>query len=244
LDDGRLQKTESIALVLECCDENLQKYIRRKPLSIDDVIWLAYQLLLAMAEVHGKGILHRDIKPENILLVHDEDKTILKLADFGLARPCGIPCVDLDSHVVSSFWRPPELFGQSTDYDWAIDMWSVGVTIVQMLIGKPPWDGRSSDEAWGKIRETRGLGPRTTADQINETRPSLTDVIASARRNCPRHLFDLVEQLVVWEPDRRLSAVEALHHATFAETRERYARIFPGPPTDTTCSRPFGKSGL
>lgn len=82
------------------------------------------QLLEGMAYMHERSIIHRDIKGGNLLL---NNKGVLKIADFGLARTF-YPGKDIHytSKVVTLWYRAPELLLGMTTYSAAVDMWSVG----------------------------------------------------------------------------------------------------------------------
>jgi hypothetical protein len=102
------------------------------------------QLLDGLDHCHQHGVLHRDIKGSNLLLNNDG---ILKIADFGLAtffnpnqkQP-------LTSRVVTLWYRPPELLLGATEYGVAVDLWSTGCILAELLAGKPIMPGRT--EVW------------------------------------------------------------------------------------------------
>lgn len=93
-------------------------------------------------------MLHRDLKPSNLLLNANCD---LKLCDFGLARsakPPNIPAHEgggngfLTEYVATRWYRAPEVMLTFKQYTRAIDMWSVGCVLAEMLSGKPMFPGR------------------------------------------------------------------------------------------------------
>ena len=119
------------------------------------MISILYNMLLAMNFIHSANIMHRDIKPANILV--DVDCSI-KICDFGLGRTLPTPEEprgrksrtetaidllnkrearitkqrDLSNHVVSRWYRAPEIILVEKQYDTSIDMWSVGCILSEM----------------------------------------------------------------------------------------------------------------
>lgn len=92
----------------------------------------SYQLLRSIAYIHAIGICHRDIKPQNVLV--DTSTHILKLCDFGSAKQL-IPGEPNVSYICSRYYRAPELIFGNSNYSTAIDVWSVGCVIAELMLG-------------------------------------------------------------------------------------------------------------
>jgi hypothetical protein len=99
------------------------------------------QILDGLRHCHARGVLHRDIKGSNLLI---DDNGQLRIADFGLAtffdpnrrQP-------MTSRVVTLWYRPPELLLGATEYGVAVDMWSTGCILAELLAGKPIMPGQT-----------------------------------------------------------------------------------------------------
>ena len=92
----------------------------------------AYQSFRALSYIHSLGYCHRDIKPQN-LLVNPESHT-LKICDFGSAKRLIRGEVNV-GYICSRYYRAPELIFGATDYTTAIDVWSVGCVVAELLVG-------------------------------------------------------------------------------------------------------------
>lgn len=90
--------------------------------------------------MHSNWIIHRDLKLPNLLY---SNSGLLKVADFGLARTFGEPTRPLTPHVVTLWYRPPELLFGSKIYTKALDMWAVGCIMGELLIQKPLLPGKN-----------------------------------------------------------------------------------------------------
>ncbi|KAH1138493.1 hypothetical protein GYH30_028140 [Glycine max] len=185
-----------------------------------------HQLLSGLEHCHSRNVLHRDIKGSNLLI---DNEGILKIADFGLAsffdpnrrQP-------MTNRVVTLWYRPLELLLGATEYGAAIDLWSVGCILGELLAGKPILPGRTeveqlhkiyklcgspSDEYWKKSKM-----PNAT---LFKPRHPYKRCITETFKDFPPSALPLIDTLLAIDPAERKSATDALRSEFF--TTEPYA---------------------
>ena len=157
-------------LVLEFIPDSLYHIITtyaktRQTLPILMVKTYAYQLIRGLAYLHSCGIAHRDIKPQNVLV--ERQTGVLKICDFGSAKQLvkGEPNV---SYISSRYYRAPELIFGCTLYSTAIDIWSAGCVIAEMLLGTPIFPGGRGVDQIVEIIKVLGTPSREEILDMNE----------------------------------------------------------------------------
>lgn len=100
--------------------------------------YFLYQLLRGLKYVHSANVLHRDLKPSNLLLNANCD---LKIGDFGLARTTSETDF-MTEYVVTRWYRAPELLLNCSEYTAAIDIWSVGCILGEIMTRQPLFPGK------------------------------------------------------------------------------------------------------
>jgi mitogen-activated protein kinase 1/3 len=132
-------------VIQELMETDMHRVIRTQDLSDDHAQYFIYQTLRALKALHSADVIHRDLKPSNLLLNANCD---LKVCDFGLARsvktaePSGTETGFMTEYVATRWYRAPEIMLTFKQYTKAIDIWSVGCILAEMLSGKPLFPGR------------------------------------------------------------------------------------------------------
>eukprot|EP01084_Bolivina_argentea_P279695 478177_1 len=130
-------------LIMHKMDTTLANVIRSKQqLSERHIKYFIYQIARGLEYIHSGGIIHRDLKPENILI--NTTECTVKITDFGLARGVGTDIYSrqkLTEYVVTRWYRAPEVMCNGGKYDNAMDIWSVGCILAEMILKKPLFPG-------------------------------------------------------------------------------------------------------
>ncbi|XP_051145068.1 shaggy-related protein kinase epsilon-like [Andrographis paniculata] len=195
----------------------------------------SYQMCRAMNYVHRVvGVCHRDIKPQNLLVNPQTHQ--LKVCDFGSAKKL-VPGEPNISYICSRYYRAPELIFGATEYTTAIDMWSIGCVVAELLLGQPLFPGESSVDQLVEIIKVLGT---PTREEIKCMNPNYTDYKFPQikahpwhkvfRRRVPPESMDLVSRLLQYSPSLRCTALEACAHPFFDDLRNPNTCLPNGKP--------------
>lgn len=113
--------------------------------------YFMYQLLRGLKYVHSANVLHRDLKPSNLFLNANCD---LKIGDFGLARTTSETDF-MTEYVVTRWYRAPELLLNCSEYTGAIDVWSVGCILGEIMTREPLFPGKDYVQQLRLITEVK-----------------------------------------------------------------------------------------
>ncbi|KAK9463985.1 kinase-like domain-containing protein [Lipomyces oligophaga] len=215
-------------LILEYVPETVYRasrhYLKLKmTMPIIEIKLYIYQLFRSLAYIHSQGICHRDIKPQNLLT--DPKSGVLKLCDFGSAKIL-IPSELNVSYICSRYYRAPELIFGATNYTTKIDIWSTGCVMAELMLGQPLFPGESGIDQLVEIIKVLGT---PTREQIKTMNPNYMEhkfpqirphPFSKVFRKGPQEAIDLISRLLEYNPNQRLSAIEAMCHPFFDELRD------------------------
>lgn len=220
-----------IYIISELMQSDLHKIIvSAQPLSSDHIKLFTYQILRGLKYLHSANIIHRDIKPGNLFVNGD---CHLKIGDFGLARVLEFDeSTEMTQEVVTQYYRAPEILMGARHYDGAVDLWSVGCIIAELLSRHILFQAQSALQQLNLIIEV--LGTPSVEDMVGTCEPAKQyvlqrpfcypnmNVIRSLSHDCDNEVLHLLRHLLTFSPRKRISAVNALMHPYVEEGRIRY----------------------
>ncbi|GFP83919.1 casein kinase ii subunit alpha-1 [Phtheirospermum japonicum] len=231
LDIVRDQNSKTPSLVFEYVNSNDFKVLY-PTLTDYDIRYYIYELLKALDHCHSQGIMHRDVKPHNVMIDHELRK--LRLIDWGLAEFYH-PGKEYNVRVASRYFKGPELLVDLQDYDYSLDLWSLGCMFAGMIFRKEPFFyGHDNHDQLVKIAKVLGT------DELNaylskyhlELDPQLDALVGRHSRKPWSRFFnpdnqhlispeaiDFLDKLLRYDHQDRITAKEAMAHPYFSQVR-------------------------
>lgn len=191
-------------IITELCTggELFSKISLQQSLSESTVSLYMNQVLSALAFCHERGVLHRDIKPENLLFQFPDDNSPIKIIDFGVSDlNNNLKAMNIEQ-LTSIFYKAPEQF--SNFCSDKSDVWSVGVIIYLMLSGYLPFKGKNEQKMELSIKN------------------SLLDFNSPEWENISDFGKDLLAKILEKDPEKRISAKDALLHPWIQNGHSQY----------------------
>ncbi|MBA0732145.1 hypothetical protein Gogos_016254 [Gossypium gossypioides] len=222
---------DNVYMVMEYMEHDLKALMEsmKWPFSTSDVKCLMLQLLEGVKYLHDNWVLHRDLKTSNLLLSNQGE---LKICDFGMARQYGSPQKPYTTKVVTQWYRAPELLLGAKTYSTAVDMWSVGCIMAEMLAKQPLFKGTSeidqlrkifdtlgtpNEKIWAGFSELPGSKANYSKQRYNLLRKKFPVASFTGSAVLSDAGFDLLNRLLTYDPEKRITADDALKHDWFRE---------------------------
>ncbi|KAG5439527.1 hypothetical protein PCANB_002102 [Pneumocystis canis] len=230
--DRKERKHGSIYMVTPYMDHDLSGLLENPKVNFSEAQIKCYmkQLLEGINYLHQNNIMHRDMKAANLLI---NNKGILKIADFGLARTFEEPFPNKNNSVltrreytncvVTRWYRPPELLLGEKKYTAAIDMWGAGCVFGEMYKQKPILQGKSDIDQLETIFQICGSPTDFTmpgwqnlpgSESIKTFRTYFRTLENKFSEYGP-YMVSLLGHLLTLDPHKRFSALDALNHNYF-----------------------------
>ncbi|XP_034714515.1 serine/threonine-protein kinase PAK 6 [Etheostoma cragini] len=167
----------------------LTNIVSETRLSEEQIATVCEAVLQALAYLHSQGVIHRDIKSDSILLTLDGR---VKLSDFGFCAQISKDIPKRKSLVGTPYWMAPEVISKSP-YGTEVDVWSMGIMVVEMVDGEPPYFSETPVAAMKRLRDE--LAP--TVRNVSQISPVLKDFL---------------DRMLTRDPLERASATDLLEH--------------------------------
>ena len=198
------ESSDSFYSVMEFCEggELFNYIVKNRRLSEEEAAFFYYQLINGLEYIHSLGIVHRDLKPENLLLTNEH---LLKIIDFGLSNYFKEGQKDLLATPCGSpCYASPEMVAGKKYNGFKIDIWSSGIILYAMLCGYLPFEDKDNDILFEKILECKLIFPK---------------YVKKLSR-------DLIEKILVTDPDKRISIPEIKNHPFYLKGKELFEQEF------------------
>ena len=188
------EDTENVYILLEICqNQTLNELLkRRKRLTEIEVQCYMVQLIKALKYLHSHRVIHRDLKLGNLFLT---DKMELKVGDFGLATKLDFEGERKRTVCGTPNYIAPEILDGKAGHSYEVDIWSLGVIIYTLIIGKPPFETRDVKTTYKRIKMNAYTFPENA-------------IISEAAKN-------LISQILVTDPAKRPTLDQILTHDFF-----------------------------
>eukprot|EP01130_Rhizamoeba_saxonica_P010126 TRINITY_DN4152_c0_g1_i2.p1 TRINITY_DN4152_c0_g1~~TRINITY_DN4152_c0_g1_i2.p1 ORF type:complete len:367 (+),score=76.51 TRINITY_DN4152_c0_g1_i2:564-1664(+) len=192
---------DEIWMVMEYCDAGSLRDFVEYSLDPGSIACIITQIVKGLSLMHSKNLIHRDVKSDNVLL--NVDGTV-KLGDFGLATKI-YSKRSKATLAGSKFWIAPEML-RYEGYDYPVDIWALGCTLVEMMTGQPPY-----------YKSTK-----TSLDALFLTAYQGRDMdipfeSTANGREWTSEIYDFLDKCLEFVPEDRSSITELLDHPFLLE---------------------------
>ncbi len=188
-----LRIENQLVMIMELVEGiTLEERLRQGPIPLSDTLRYVDQVLAALSYAHARGIIHRDIKPANMMLTAGG---VVKLMDFGIAKPAGDRRLTMTGTTMGSlYYMPPEQVKSET-IDARADLYSLGVSLYELVTGRRPFQGDSNYAIMAAHLQQLPVPPIEVAP------------------NLPRGLNDVILMALAKDPGQRFQSADAFRAA-------------------------------
>ncbi|AWP09238.1 putative mitogen-activated protein kinase 14A-like [Scophthalmus maximus] len=218
--DFALEKFQTFYMVMPFVAQDLGHIMKRRRLSERIITYLFYQLLRGLKYIHSAGIIHRDLKPGNLAV---NENCELKILDFGLARQTES---EMTGYVVTRWYRAPEVIFNWMHYTQTVDVWSAACILAEMITSQVLFPGHDSIDQLKKILRLTGTPDSSLVQrmQSKDAQSYVQGLPAQKKKNfkevfpsLDENAVDLMEGMLLLDPEMRLTAKQGLSHPFLAE---------------------------
>ncbi|XP_041129518.1 STKc_p38 domain-containing protein [Polyodon spathula] len=227
---------QTFYMVMPFVDQDLSHIMKKGKLTDKIISYILYQILHGLKYIHSAGIVHRDLKPSNLAVNQNCE---LKILDFGLARHAES---EMTGYVVTRWYRAPEIILNWMHYTQTVDIWSVGCILAELITGQVLFPGKDYFDQLKLIMKLTGtpqpslvqkMQSKDAKKYIQALPPQVKRNFREAFPNMDKKVVDLLEKMLVLDPDQRLTAKEGLSH--------RYLEEYHDPESEPD-SKPYDDS--
>ncbi|ELP88250.1 hypothetical protein EIN_226130 [Entamoeba invadens IP1] len=211
---------QCLNLVTECYPESLHQMlhdytVEQLPIPLGHVRLFTYQLCRGLCYLHSMNICHRDLKPQNILI--DREKLHLKICDFGAAKILDVQQPNT-AYICTRHYRAPELIFGCINYTTAIDIWSVGCIIAELLTSQILFRGMTTSDQLSKImgiigspsvEQVLAMNPESPYTKIPKVEGKGIDEVLMYT-DSPDNAYELLQQIFQYDPIKRPTAMDIM----------------------------------
>ena len=172
--------------------------------------WL-FQVCLALIYLQKNDVIHRDIKPSNIFLMADDS---IKLGDFGISKKVSLSS-DITFFIGTPRYTSPEIINKK-DFSFKTDIWSLGVTFLELISLRAPFLGYETEEIYENI-----LKRNINSNILNKEKNGFNNYIT---KRYSKNLLDLVKEMISMNPDDRPNAKDILNKDIIQKRMESYLK--------------------